>query len=124
MWGGRPRLQRVSRPAPAFSFAARCGAANLGCRPASQPASTNSLRSRGASAVNSLAPTPCLKARAVKKAYTGEEFQQMLAQTSFSRVDIRVDGIGFESSIDEASIKLGSYARSYAFKNWVLGIPA
>jgi ubiquinone/menaquinone biosynthesis C-methylase UbiE len=50
----------------------------------------------GLSTVNRVLTKLAFKTMLLKSAYTREQFQQMLAQTEFSSVEIAEDGIGFE----------------------------
>jgi ubiquinone/menaquinone biosynthesis C-methylase UbiE len=53
----------------------------------------------GLSTVNRVLTKLAFRTMLLKSAYTREQFQQMLAQTEFSNVEIAVDGIGFEISM-------------------------
>jgi ubiquinone/menaquinone biosynthesis C-methylase UbiE len=50
----------------------------------------------GLSPVNRILTRLAFRTMLLKSAYTREQFQQMLAQTEFSNVEIAEDGIGFE----------------------------
>ncbi len=50
----------------------------------------------GLSAMNRLLTKMVFKTMLIRNAYTREEFEQMLAQTQFSRVEIGGNGMGFE----------------------------
>jgi ubiquinone/menaquinone biosynthesis C-methylase UbiE len=53
----------------------------------------------GLSTVNRVLTKLAFSTMLLKSAYTREQFQQMLAQTEFSSVEIAEDGIGFEISM-------------------------
>jgi hypothetical protein len=50
----------------------------------------------GLSTVNRVLTKLAFRTMLLKSAYTREQFQQMLARTEFSSVEIAEDGIGFE----------------------------
>jgi ubiquinone/menaquinone biosynthesis C-methylase UbiE len=50
----------------------------------------------GLSTVNRLLTKMAFKTLLIRSAYTRAEFEQMFAQTAFSRVEIAADGMGFE----------------------------
>ena len=50
----------------------------------------------GLSTINRVLTKLAFRTMLLKSAYTREQFQQMLAQTEFSNVEIAEDGIGFE----------------------------
>jgi ubiquinone/menaquinone biosynthesis C-methylase UbiE len=65
-------------------------------RDASQGTISRHVDGMGLSTVNRVLTKLAFRTMLLKSAYTREQFQQMLAQTEFSSVEIAEDGIGFE----------------------------
>jgi len=65
-------------------------------RDASPKSMNRHVDAMGLSAVNKIMTKLTFRFMLIKSAYTKEQFQQMLAQASFSRVDIQEVDIGFE----------------------------